>query len=277
MKKWPEVLSFGIGFVGIGPSSAFIVALLVTVEPAFIYALDPACSGMAELLAALRLISTEAIWSCSLALHLLISTALVLLIVHFWEGKDLRSIGIEKPSLDDFFWGVGAWLFVGCVIDAILRYHHPGIPRAAAFRGSAVFSTREGWLVIDLTANVLFEDLTTRGYVIERASQYTGSIWLASIASFLLSAAMHLPVHGLAGTLGLAPLLLTLTALYAWRRTIAACMLAHLLSDLTLEFILHVPSVAVWLFRSHHNQIILLVGSLLYWSFKRRNFSTVPD
>jgi len=277
MKKWPELLSFGIGFGGIRPSSAFIVALLVIVEPAFIYALDPACSGMAELLAALRLISTEAIGNCSLALHLLISTGLILLIVHFWEGKDLGSIGIEKPSLDDFFWGVGAWLFVGCVIDAIFRYHHTGIPRAAAFRGSAFFSTREGWLVTDLTATVLFEDLTTRGYIIERASQYTGSIWLASIASFLLSVAMHLPVHGLAGTLGLAPLLLSLTTLYAWRRTIAACMLAHLLSDLTLEFILHAPSIAVWLFRSHHELIILLIGSLLYWSFKRRNFSTVPD
>jgi hypothetical protein len=62
---------------------------------------------------------------------------------------------------------------------------------------------------------------------------------------------MHLPVHRLAGRLGRAPALLTLTALYAWRRTIAACMLAHLLSDLTLQFILHAPSVAVWLFRSH--------------------------
>jgi len=251
--------------------SAFVVVLLVIGDAAFIHKLDPVCRITAEALASLRVIVPEEIELYSVLVNLLTSSALVLLIVHFWEKKPARSIGLRKLSVDDFVLSIGAWLLEYSINDAVFPYYHPGIPLTAALTAPPALATQVRRVVTFIAADVLFEELAPRAYLIERVSRFTGSVWLAGTASFALSFAMHLPTHGLAYTMSLTPLFLTLTVLYVWQRTLAACVLAHFLMDTSTQFLVtYAPvSVVIWFFSSHHQFILLLGCSLLYWSIRR--------
>jgi hypothetical protein len=130
--------------------SAFVVVLLVICEPAFIHPLNPVFRIAAKGLASLTVIVPEAIGLCSLLMHNLMDTALILLIVLFWEKKAIRSIGLCKPSVEDFFLGVGAWLFAQSIDDAVFRYryYHPDIRLTFTLTAPPDLATWVRWFVV---------------------------------------------------------------------------------------------------------------------------------
>jgi membrane protease YdiL (CAAX protease family) len=121
----------------------------------------------------------------------------------------------------------------------------------------------ERWFVALLGSDAVFEELATRGYVIERVAGFTGRRWLGAVASLLLSVAMHIP-RGESLCAGLSPALVLalFTGLYLWRRSVAACALAHFLVDGQLVF--GVPFLGQWLRKPHYPAMLLAGEGLIY-------------
>lgn len=88
------------------------------------------------------------------------------------------------------------------------------------------------WLrVLIIVRAAVFEEIFFRGFMIERLTAIFGSRWGAAAVSLAAFTFLHLGYWGwahlmIAGFGGI-----VLTALYLWRRDLAANMIAHLLTD----------------------------------------------
>jgi uncharacterized protein len=91
---------------------------------------------------------------------------------------------------------------------------------------------RDGWIGQGCWRNGIAEEVGFRGYAMERIEELTGSKLLGASVPFVVNVLVHAPVWGLYGMLVKAPILALLVALYLWRRSLPACVLAHLLIDI---------------------------------------------
>src|ERR1700691_1947217 len=139
----------------------------------------------------------------------------VIAICRWWEKDPWPSLGISRPSLADPFLGVAAFLVYmdySYIENSILRYwiatnfsslHWPHRP----FR-------REVLNLITTAFFILFEELATRAYIIERVIDFTDYRLLAGLASVLVSLAVHVPGRDLGTMLRVTPIILLMTMLY---------------------------------------------------------------
>jgi membrane protease YdiL (CAAX protease family) len=92
-----------------------------------------------------------------------------------------------------------------------------------------IWTLSAGWFYAIISADVVFEELITRAYLIERMTMFLGSIWIAGAISFLVSLALHVPGRNFYEALLRAPLILVLVAMYMYSRSLIACSLLHFL------------------------------------------------
>lgn len=99
--------------------------------------------------------------------------------------------------------------------------------------GSVLYaSLRPKWLdVAGLIANAVAEEIGYRGYAIERIQESTQSTTLAIAVPLAMNVVVHAPIWGIHGMLIKLPALLPFVILYFWRRSLLACILAHLMLD----------------------------------------------
>jgi membrane protease YdiL (CAAX protease family) len=197
---------------------------------------------------------------------LFLVTLAVIAIACWWEKDPWSSVGISRPSLTDPFMGVAAFLVYRDYLyieSSILRYwiatnfsslHTPNLTFSIA-----VFS------LASTALGVLFEELATRAYIIERVIKFTDNRLFAGLASVLVSLAIHLPGRTLGGILRLAPITLLLTALYIWRRNIVPAFIAHFVGNAVGFLILNPPRHWVlWLVIPSRNWIVVLPVAASY-------------
>ncbi|MGI4878224.1 MAG: CPBP family intramembrane glutamic endopeptidase [Janthinobacterium lividum] len=149
------------------------------------------------------------------------------------ERLPLSSIGLRRPTLGSFGWGL---LFVVPMIASVMVSYAVIFPALGLHQNMAATRSLIAvplWLqtATMLRAGVV-EEILYRGYPIERLTALTGRRWLAA----LLSASVFIVAH--IGAWGYAQLVVVtfgaaiLTGLYLWRRDLPACMIAHALTDI---------------------------------------------
>ncbi len=159
--------------------------------------------------------------------------ALPLLVV-YWERRSLRSIGLHAVSATDFLAAI-AIVLAYLLISPRLIWMADKIPAVAAelTLGGTLYASLPRLLDWSgLFANGIAEEVGFRGYAMERIEELTGSRMLGASVPFVVNVLVHAPVWGLYGMLVKAPTLLLLVALYLWRRSLPACVLAHILIDI---------------------------------------------
>ena len=177
-------------------------------------------------------------WISAWELVGLVSKSLVIitlpLLVVYWERRPLISIGVRALSVRDLLAAI-ATLLAFILINRSLIWFVDRMPvlRSELMRGVAMYASLPKWLDWSaLVANGIAEEVGFRGYAIERIEELTGSTLLSASLPFIVNVLVHAPVWGFHGMLAKAPVLLLFVVLYLWRRSVPACVLAHVLIDI---------------------------------------------
>jgi len=171
--------------------------------------------------------------SIGLRSKLIVIIVLPLLVV-YWERRSLRSIGVGALSMRDFLAAIAIFLTYFLVSPRLLSIADR-IPAVSAelTLGATMYASLPRWLNWSgLLANGIAEEVGFRGYAMERIEELTRSKFLGASVPFTFNVLVHAPVWGPYGMLVKAPILLLLVALYLWRRSLPACVLAHVLIDI---------------------------------------------
>ena len=159
-------------------------------------------------------------------------TVVVIGFVLLFERRPLRSIGLQVPTWRSLLWGLAAAAAAVIGIALIYSVLIPalGLPDDTA-QTQAIVVLPLWFRCLLITRAAVFEELVYRGFAIERLTELIHVRWVAagiSLAAFTYAHLnywgwTHLLVAGLGG--------LVLTALYLWRRDLAANMIAHFATD----------------------------------------------
>lgn len=154
----------------------------------------------------------------------------------FWvvrvERLPLSSIGLRRPSRVTLGWGLAAAVVLLATVMLTFAVIGPALNLKQNMAATASIVQVPLWLLLltPIVAGVT-EEILYRGYAIERLTFLTGRRWIAG----LIAGAAFLVAHWSWG--GLQMILVAfatviLVGLYQWRRDLACCMLAHVLTDL---------------------------------------------
>jgi uncharacterized protein len=209
-------------------------ATLVGLTIALLLPIPPYREPFVHLLIAAWGLSWISAWeSIGLISKLMVIIALPLLVV-YWERRSLKSIGVRALSMRDLLAAVTTLLAFLLVSPRLIGMADK-IPVVAAqlTHGGNLYASLPKWLDWSgLLANGIAEEVGFRGYAIERIEELTGSKVIGASLPFVVNVLVHAPVWGLYGMLAKALILLLLVALYLWRRSLPACVLAHILIDI---------------------------------------------
>ena len=163
--------------------------------------------------------------------------------VLYGERRPLSSIGIRKPRLSDFAYGVGAF-----VIGELAVYSEAWIFSPSHFTGGegqrALFQRLPLWLmIVESIVNGITEEMTARGFAVERLSQLTHNTVAGAALALIVDLLAHIPFWGFRETIVLAPAQVALLILYLWRRSLAPCAIGHILVDLFPRLVVVLPAL----------------------------------
>jgi hypothetical protein len=221
---------------------------------------------LADAFAHYGLISVDFVDPTSQALVFLLTGAALILLTFAWERNSASSLGLSSPYVGDLLLAVSAWLLYQLINRFIYDFHlytpgtHTGLGDSEVF-----FSLPARWSITLLVLDVVFEELATRTYVIERMISFTGSHVLAGMVSLVLSISLHIPGRDVWQALHRMPSMSLLTGLYVWRRSIIPCVLTHVPMDVAMFLVLfHFPWLLVWVIPQRRVAILFTV-SMLAW------------
>jgi membrane protease YdiL (CAAX protease family) len=192
----------------------------------------PAFAAMAEL----TNLSGMELWEATGILRPMLGLTLLVGVVRFLEKRSLSSIGIHRPSWRD----AGAIVLVVASVSPLTGVSQfvlsiIGIGDAAnraAAAGNARVALDPIWFQApSVVLYAMLEEIACRSYTIERLTEFTGSLTLASIANLILELLAHIPFWGIAYLWVVAPLQCIFILLYLWRRNSVTSAIAHLLID----------------------------------------------
>ena len=172
----------------------------------------------------------------ALASWLLVGTLLVLVV--YWERRQLTSIGLRIPDREAVAVGFGAGL--GGVVLGLLA---TGVAVTTLNLKQPATLSAIGQLSLPVKVAVVgtavvTEEILWRGYPIERLTELTGSVWVGAAVSGFVFLAVHFPSWGLVGAIPQAVFTLVLVGVYVWRRNVVTCMLTHGVINLVMIFVL---------------------------------------
>ncbi len=158
--------------------------------------------------------------------------AFVLLWVTRVERLPLASIGLKRPTVGTFGWGLAATVALIATVMLTFAVIAPALGLHQNMKQTATIVQVPLWLLITtpIVAGVT-EEIVYRGYAIERIEFLTGSRWIAAV----VSGAVFLLAHWSWGPTQLilvAFATVILVCLYLWRRDLPCTMIAHVLADL---------------------------------------------
>jgi len=213
----------------------------------------------------LRYLDFADAWFSSLRLNPeVLVTLAIIAIARWWEKDPWSSLGISRPSLADPFLGVAAflaymdYLYIGnSIVRDWIATNSSSSPRLPFPRAALSLTS--------LAFGMLFEELATRAYIIERVIDFTGNRLLAGFASVLVSLALHLPGRDPGTMLRVTPIILLMTMLYIWRRNLMPGFIAHFVGNAVTPLMLTpIKDLVLWLVIPSRNWIVALPAAALY-------------
>src|SRR5215204_1777547 len=121
----------------------------------------------------------------------------IVVVVIFWEGRTLASMGLRPFRWASVGWGLALAAVMICVVMPVLAWalRSAGIPGFEA--GVAKVLAPPLWVRIFavLTAGVV-EDALFPGYAFTRLTLLTSSYWIAGSLSVVVASLLHLPHWG---------------------------------------------------------------------------------
>ncbi|MFY9315151.1 MAG: CPBP family intramembrane glutamic endopeptidase [Burkholderiales bacterium] len=158
--------------------------------------------------------------------------AAVLSVVFFFEHKPASSIGLKPLTLQSFAWGLALAAFFMYVFSPVVywtlrRFRLGGFDKCLLqLQGLPVW-----YLVLAVVIGGVAEEILYRGYAVERIATLTGSLWFAGAIPVVVFAAAHVPMWGWGPALATLVPGAILTVFYLWQRDLAACIIAHVVTD----------------------------------------------
>ena len=175
-------------------------------------------------------------WMLGGSAEKIICIAMLLGIVVFVERRSIRSVGLVPLTRQDV--GLGLALFVVVVVVSggfvgLLYVAFPGFftTGIGTEQEKILQAVPVGVLLFEMFVNGFFEEITARGFAIDRLREVTGSLLLASAAALFLDLALHIPFWGWKHAILIFPAQTLFVLMYLWRRNISACIIAHILVD----------------------------------------------
>ena len=157
--------------------------------------------------------------------------AIIFLYVLFVERQPVTSIGFHKPGMLDIVLAIVAGVVMVVGVGLIYVFLLPVLHLSIARQMSTMLQAPVWFRVMQVTRAAVAEEITFRGYGIERIEELTGSRLLAAVATWGLFTAAHLSSWGLGQVIIAVFGGLVLTMLYLWRRNLWVNMIAHWLTD----------------------------------------------
>jgi uncharacterized protein len=158
-------------------------------------------------------------------------SATIVAFVIWIERRPLSSIGLIRPRWSTLLCGVLAAVVALAGMAFLFYFVLPRLGSDLATKFAAVTATPFALRVEVVVRAAVFEELLYRGFVIERLSEILRNRWIAALVSLVAFVTAHLSFWGWGSLLTAGWGGLVLTALYLWRRDLAANMLAHGLTD----------------------------------------------
>ena len=221
--------------------SGFAIVVGVIIVPRFFRWPYNLASLLARELERWSLISGQSIFPVSNLISFLTAGVLLVLVVGCWERKNIKELGLSAPWFRSVLIAIGAWILFllsspillswGRLVGTLVTTNQ--VSQLPPF-DLQMWRLTAPWFYTIIAADVIFEELVTRAYVIERLTGFMGSIWMAGAMSFLLSLSLHLPARNLYEALLRAPLIVLLVATYMYSRSLIACVVFHFLVDANL-------------------------------------------
>jgi len=148
-------------------------------------------------------------------------------IIFFAERQDLSSIGLRRPTWQDVKWG-GIFWGISSLASTGIQAIYPPPPSEGL---GLVLSLPIPVLIALILTTSITEEILFRGYPIERLRVLTGHMWIGVAVSMVLFTLPHLVFFGPQWLLYQGAGLALIYILYVWRRSLAACMVMHLLGN----------------------------------------------
>ena len=196
--------------------SGFAIVVGLIIVPRFFPYPYNLASLLARALERLSLVSSQAIFPASNIVSFVIAGVLLMLVVRHWEARKIRALGLSAPWLRSVLLAIGGWIIFGMSSPMLLSWGRLVAGLAVVGKISEVppfdqqiWNLSAPWFYAIIVADVVFEELVTRAYLIERLTRFLGSIWIAGAMSLLLSLALHVPGRNLYEALLRTPLILS--------------------------------------------------------------------
>lgn len=158
-------------------------------------------------------------------------------IILFWvvrvERLPLSSIGIRRPTIGTFGWGLafGVLMLASVIFCYALIFPAFGLSMNQKTVGNIIAVPLWLQTAMMIRAGVI-EEILFRGYPIERIEALTGRVWIGAIIAGLSFIFMHLAGWGGAQLIVVSFGAVIMTGLYLWRRDLPCVMIAHALTDI---------------------------------------------
>src|SRR5262245_13120675 len=156
----------------------------------------------------------------------------LVLLVLLGERRSLASIGIVAPKASDLLWAAGGFV-AATLLVLITMPIATTLELGTVERGVRGLAPVSPWLraLLSVTAGVT-EEILFRGFLVERLGQQLGRFGAASVLSWALFTALHLPFWGTGGALQIGAISLVFYFVYWMRRSLAPCVMLHVANDL---------------------------------------------
>ncbi len=152
--------------------------------------------------------------------------------VRWVERLPLSSIGMRRPNVGTFGWGVAGT--VALIVSFVLCYALilPALGLKADVQRTGSIISNPYWLQLVIFVFAAFvEEIIFRGYIIERTEALIGSKWIAFAISAIVFALVHLSSWAASQLIVVAFGSVILGLLYLWKRDLIMVMIAHCLAD----------------------------------------------
>jgi len=158
--------------------------------------------------------------------------AVILSFVFFCEHNAASSIGLKSLTLQSFAWGLALAAFFMYVVSPVAHRTLRHFRLGGFEKGLSQLQGLPVWyLVLAVVVGGVAEEILYRGYAVERIVTLTESLWLAGLVPVVVFAVAHVPMWGCAPALATLVSGAILTVFYLWQRDLAACIVAHVVTD----------------------------------------------
>ena len=165
-------------------------------------------------------------------LVLWILLGMVAAIVVFWEKQPLASIGLRPFHWSSLAWGLALAAAMIYVVMPSLAWALRVADVEGFEPGMAKVLVLPLWLrIVSVVTAAVVEDALFVGYAFTRLTRLTGSSWLAGAIAVVVFSFLHFPHWGIGPALSYFVAIGMGMGFFAWRRDLAANILAHMIVD----------------------------------------------